>query len=58
MQVQEILDEAFAVGGEDRFRMELDTFDGKAAMTQAHDGAVGSARGDFEIGGAGFSLRR
>jgi hypothetical protein len=54
LQVQEILDEALAVGGEDRFGVELDTLDGKLAVAQAHDDAVRGARGDLELVGQAF----
>jgi hypothetical protein len=44
LQVQEVLDERFAVVGEDGFGVELHAFDGQSAMTEAHDDAVVSAR--------------
>ena len=41
--------------GQDRFRMKLDTFDGKLAMAHAHDLAVFAARGHIQAGSHGPS---
>ena len=60
LHFQEVADHLVAAFGEHAFRMELDTFDGQSAMTQAHDDAsraavLGGAGGDGELGGSEFS---
>jgi len=45
------------VGGEDRSRMELDTFDGKVTMAQAMM-VPSAARAEISSSAAGFSPRR
>ena len=45
---QEVAEEGETCGGEDGFGVELDAFDGKLAVAEAHDDAVGGFGGDFE----------
>ena len=49
MLAQEVLQQIVSGFGEDRFRMELHTLDGKLAMAHAHDLAVVGGRGHDEV---------
>lgn len=51
LKVKKILEELLTGAGEDRFGMELHAFDFEAAMSQAHDDAVGGLRGDGQFAG-------
>ena len=51
LQLQEILNELFAVGGKDGLWVELDAFDGELAMAETHDRAA-----PIGAGGAGRNL--
>ncbi len=45
---EEVAEQGEAGGGENGFGVELDAFDGKLAVAEAHDDAVGGFGGDFE----------
>jgi len=53
---EKILKKVESRSGEHRLRMELHALDGKLAMAQAHDGAIGGLGGDFERLRKRFSL--
>src|SRR6266478_3205180 len=48
LQYQEIRQQLFPFSRHNRFRMKLHAFDFHLAVTQAHDDAVRSARGNFQ----------
>ena len=55
-ELQKVGEELLAVGGEDRFGMELDPPERKGAVTESHDFAFGCLGGDFQAVGEGGAL--
>jgi hypothetical protein len=52
--VQKGPDKGFPFGTGDRFRMELNTFYGKAPVPQTHDVPIAGAGGNFQFGAQAF----
>src|SRR5580704_1941852 len=56
LQREEVLQELFAAGGEDGFGVELDAFEFRSAVADAHDDAVVGFGGDGEFAGERFAV--